>query len=502
MKKYLFVPGGLMVVGALVRAALTLHWDTTAIVLAAGGLLALVVAIGANWQNVRDWFRDPRGVFVVNSILTTLLFVAILGLVNAIASFRPLQLDLTAAGRNTLTAQTRTGLERMTQDVVFQQFGRTRDASVDELLAAFANASPRIRVAFTDVEASPQEARAFGILRDGAVVVSAGDRWRKVEKPTEPALYLAATQVTETREPLVCFATGEGEHGLDDKGATGYAALATALAAAGYRTERVALQQGPVPETCEMVFVGGPSAGMPAEAFGRIDAYLAAGGRLVLLIDPPVDANTKAWLAPRGVTVGTGLIVETNQAGRQVGAGPDSPLALAYFDHDITRGFEVATLFSRAVPLALAGKAEIGLPVPLAGTGDRAFERTDLSVQGIQFREGQDRRGPFLLAVASRFPRGLKEDRSVREGRLVVFGDSDFLTNAHLAKQGNRDLALRVVAWMADEQQARVVSLADRQNRRTTMTERARTVMYGVNVGLLPLLPLLAGIVQFLRSRR
>lgn len=501
MKKYLFVPGGLMVVAALMRAALTLQWDTAAIVLAAGGLLALIVAIAANWQGVRDWFRDPRGVFVLNSVLTTLLFVAILGLINAVASFRSPQVDLTAAGRNTLAAETRTGLGQVTQDVTFKQFGRARDANVDELLAAFANASPRIRVSFTDVEASPQEARAFGVLRDGTVIVSAGDRWRKVEKPTEPALYLATTQVTQAREPLVCFTTGEGERGLDDKGPTGFATLATSLAAAGYRTERLALQRGPVPDACEMLVVGGPSAGLSQEALNRIDAYLAAGGRLVLLVDPPVDALTRAWLAIRGVAVGDGIIVETNQAGRQVGAGPDSPLALAYFDHDITRGFEVATLFSRATPLALT-KAEIGLPQPLAGTGDRAFERVDLSAQGIEFREGLDRRGPFLLAVASRFPRGLKEDRAVREARMVVFGDSDFLTNAHLAKQGNRDLALRVVAWMADEREARIVSLSDRQNRRTTLTERMRTLMYAVNVGLLPLLAMLAGIVQFVRSRR
>jgi hypothetical protein len=34
------------------------------------------------------------------------------------------------------------------------------------------------------------------------------------------------------------------------------------------------------------------------------------------------------------------------------------------------------------------------------------------------------------------------------------------------------------------------------------MTERTRVVMYIVNLGLLPLIPLLAGIVQFIRSRR
>jgi ABC-type uncharacterized transport system involved in gliding motility auxiliary subunit len=99
-------------------------------------------------------------------------------------------------------------------------------------------------------------------------------------------------------------------------------------------------------------------------------------------------------------------------------------------------------------------------------------------------------------------PRGLTDDQNVQEGRLVVFGDSDVITNAYLNRQGNRDLALRVVAWLAGEEEARSVSLGDRQNRRTSLTERTRTWMYVVNLGLLPLLPLVAGLVQLIRARR
>ncbi len=502
MKKYLFLPGGLMVVGALLWAAFTLHWDTTAVTLLVGGLLALTIGVAANWQNVRDWFRDPRGIFVLNSIFSTLLLVAVLGLVNAIASFNALHADLTAAGRNTLTAETRTGLARVDKDVVLKQFGRTRDAAVDELLAAFTNASRRITAAFADVERAPQDARTYGVLRDGTVIVSAGDKWRKVEKPTEPALYQAITQVVQDKETLVCFQTGDGEHGLDDTGAAGLSMWGLSLRAAGYRVDRVAMQQGDVPAACEVLVIAGPATDLAPEAIGRLDAWMANGGRLALMVDPPVPPGLRAWLAPRGIIPGDGLIIETNPAGRQVGAGPESPLALAYFDHPITRGFELATIYDRAVPLTLLKQAQIGIPGPLAGTGDRAFERLNPADTGTAFQEGRDRKGPFLLGVASRVPRGLKEDQAVREGRFVVFGDSDFVSNAQIQRQGNRDFSLRTIAWLAGEQEARVVSLSDRQNRRTSMTEQMRTVMYVVNLGLLPLLPLLAGVVLVIRAKR
>jgi ABC-type uncharacterized transport system involved in gliding motility auxiliary subunit len=502
MKKYLFLPGGLMVVAALAWAAMTLRWDTTAIVLAAGGLLALAVAVAANWQSVSDWFRDPRGIFVLNSILTTILLVAVLGLVNAIASLRAAQLDMTAAGRNTLTDETREGLDRLQQDVELKQFGRARDSAIDQLLAAFANETRRVRVGYSDPELAPQEARTYGVMRDGTVIVSGGAKWRKVEKATEPALFQAIAQVTMDREPVVCFSTGQGERGVDDQGAAGLSHLASAVAAAGYKAERIALQQAPVPRSCEVLVVPGPSAGLSPEALSHVSDYLGDGGRLALMIDPPVDAALKAWLEPRGITTGDGYIIETNPASKQVGAGPESPLALKYFNHPIAAGFELATIYHRAIPLGLQRQAQIGLPEPLAGTGDRAFERVDLTVLGAEFREGRDRPGPFLLAIASIFPRGLRDDKTVQEGRMVVFGDSDFLTNAFVNRQGNRDLALRVIAWLAGEREARVVSLSDRQNRRTSMTEQMKTVMYVVNLGVLPLLPLIAGLVQFIRSRK
>ncbi len=40
------------------------------------------------------------------------------------------------------------------------------------------------------------------------------------------------------------------------------------------------------------------------------------------------------------------------------------------------------------------------------------------------------------------------------------------------------------------------------ENRRIELTERMRAWMYIVNLGILPLIPLIAGIIVFIRSRR
>ena len=81
-------------------------------------------------------------------------------------------------------------------------------------------------------------------------------------------------------------------------------------------------------------------------------------------------------------------------------------------------------------------------------------------------------------------------------------GDTDFISNTWLRRQGNRDFFLRTLAWLIGEQEATIVAVESRENRRIDMTQGTRAWMYIVNIGLLPLIPLLAGIVVYVRARR
>jgi hypothetical protein len=194
------------------------------------------------------------------------------------------------------------------------------------------------------------------------------------------------------------------------------------------------------------------------------------------------------------------VIVETSGAGRAIGAGPENPVSSEYRDHPVTRGFDERVILGRAVPLGTA-PTEIGRPVPLALTGATAFERVDVMSQATELREDRDRRGPFALAVATSIARGSR-DASLPEPRLIVTADSDFLANGLITWRANREFAVRMVAWLAGEEEARVIAEGERQNRRVALTERRAAWMYVVNLGVLPLLPLAAGLARLFRSRR
>ena len=495
MRRFAFVPGALMVVTAVLWAGFTLRWGAPPTVLAAGGVLALAVGVAANWRRVREWFGDPRGVFALNTALSTLLLLAVLLLVNALAGLRAVTFDWTGARRHTLAPETVALVEGLRADIVLKQMGRLRDPSARRLLKAVAARAPRVRVETVDIDAAPGEARRYGVTRAGSVVVEAGPRYRRVDALTEPALATAILQVSSAVEPRVCFAAGEGGHGLEDAGPQGLSGLASVLAASNYQTAAVSLVEGEVPQACTALVVAGAANGPGSDVLARIDRFLVRGGRLLLAVDPPVDAGVSSFLARFGIAAGRGVIIETSGAGRAVGAGPENPISFVYHDHPITRGFDERTIFGRAAPLGIT-PTEIGDPRPLASTADTAFERLDPVSQATRFREGRDRRGPFALAVATSIPRGSR-DAALPEPRIVVTGDSDFLANGLITWIANRDLAVRMIAWLAGVEEARVVAVSARQNRRVQLTERRRTWMYLTNLLLLPLLPLSAGLLAF-----
>jgi len=486
MKKFAFLPGALMALAGVVSAALTLTWNTASITLAAGGALALAVGLAVNWQEIRDWFRDPRGVFAVNTGLSTLLLVAILGILNASTALKPATFDLTSSGRNTLATETRSILKKLPGDVALKQFGRTPDPRVDELVGSMARESARIKPQFVDAEKSLQQAREYGVLRNGTVIVEYGAKYRKIEQVTEPALATALLQVTSTQEPMVCFAQGDGERGIEDLGSTGLSMWRGALTASNYRADVISLARQDVPQACSVLVVAGLGSGFGQARLERLSRYLEAGGRIAFLVDPPVDAEVSAWLRPFGVGVGAGIAIDNSQGGRSVGTGPEMPLGVSYNNHPITRGLGVATIYDRAVPLSVE-RPQTGKPVALVATGGGSFEKLDLASPSLTFREGRDRPGPLTLAIAVTIPRQGK-DAALPESRLVVFGDADWVTNANIGRQANRDLALRMAAWLAGEEEAHIVATGDRENRRISMTEGMRTTMYVVNLFLLPLL--------------
>ena len=88
------------------------------------------------------------------------------------------------------------------------------------------------------------------------------------------------------------------------------------------------------------------------------------------------------------------------------------------------------------------------------------------------------------------------------EGRLVVLGTSTFASNQGLGFQGNRDLFLNIVAWLAGQEGEISVRAKDtRQNPIFLTSAQSRAVLW-LSLAVLPGAVMVCGIWLVVRRRR
>ena len=88
-----------------------------------------------------------------------------------------------------------------------------------------------------------------------------------------------------------------------------------------------------------------------------------------------------------------------------------------------------------------------------------------------------------------------------KKARLVVFGDSDFASNA-FGLQGNGNLFLNTVSWLAQDETFISIRPKNPEDRRLTMTEAQGRLVSYVMLLLLPAGVLITGVSVWMKRRK
>src|SRR4029078_3133177 len=144
-------------------------------------------------------------------------------------------------------------------------------------------------------------------------------------------------------------------HANETSDRTGYSTIASSLKNDNFETETIVLaQQKAVPDDASVLVVAGPKrAFFPAE-IEMLKKYLAKGGKIMLLLDPPDRAgsppprNLIARARDWGIDVGTNIVVDVSGMGQLLGTDVSVPVAAKYETHPITDRFNLLTAFPLA----------------------------------------------------------------------------------------------------------------------------------------------------------
>ena len=491
--------------------------------LAVTGLAMVAVHTLSQWRGILAFFSRRQAREGAAATSGVVLALGILIAANYILSRQNVRWDLTAAQQYSLSDQTRRVLEALEAPISVLVFAREAEfPSYRDRLDEYAYVSSQVDVEYIDVDGSPRRAQQYEVQAYGTIVFEYEGRIERTTSSTEQELTNALIKAVEGEERTVYFVQGHGERDPEGDDRNGYGAVRDALGRDNFRVETVVLAQtGEAPADATVLVVAGPSTDLlPAEA-DLLRDYLEGGGKLLLMLDPPdteddpPQPNLLALAGEWGIELGADVVVDASGVGQLLGTDASVPVAASYPPHTITDGFNLLTAFplARSVrPVAGGVSGRIGEVV--VETGARSWAEADLS----QLATGEvtldedagDVPGPVPIAavVAQTIDEpdptedgenagedgeedagaddADADDDAPRQARLAVFGDSDFASNAAVGIQGNRDLVLNTINWLAQQENLIAIRPREPEDRRITLTADQQWRIFWLSIALLP----------------
>ena len=254
------------------------------------------------WEAVR---RGPRR--VVPLVVGVIGLLGCAGFTLALTYRHNVRVDLTPERRYTLSTHARKILGGLERDIHVTAFVRSEDPrtpGIKDLLWRVAAETPRVSYEFVDLNRSPALAARYGIDRYGALVIESGGRRRDIANLSEGLFVSAVLAVTRERERVVYFVTGHGEHSPESTDRKiGYSTAKRTLEEELFHVRELALI-GPdgIPADATLVVIAGPRKDYLPDEITHLEAYVARGGNVLLMLDPESPPALAAFAARYGIT--------------------------------------------------------------------------------------------------------------------------------------------------------------------------------------------------------
>ncbi|MCI0546994.1 MAG: GldG family protein [Candidatus Rokubacteria bacterium] len=514
---------------ALAVEAILLETGVWTIALGAvGGLLAAWGGYGLRAE-LAGLVRHRRGEIAVYT-------AGVVGVLLALAylSVRyPVRLDLTEAGRFSLSEPTVTMLRRLDRPVHVAFFHDPMMRETVELYELMARETPQLTLEFHDPVLNPAPARMFGVQFAGTSVMESEGRRLQVHGGSETDIANGILRVSRSATQRVCFLDGHGEpdpwsleshdhlegapghtHGLGAQYVLherhGMARARHALETMNYAAAKVSLLQGGDGlRGCALLVVAGPKLPLLPVEVAAIRAYLDGGGHGFFMLDPFVQTGLEPLLREYGIAVDDDIVIDEAS---HFWADLSAPAVSTYNRHQITRDLPL-TFFPGARSLSPTPERVPGTSVvALVNSSRRSWGQRHR--ERVEFLKGQDAPGPHtLMVVALRRPgapdaaealRGGADPASAagdRRSRIAVVGDSDFATNSFFPIMGNGALFLNTVNYLAAQESLIGIQPRAHDLPRVNLTNRQMKGTFFLSVVLVPALLAVVGTAMWWRRR-
>jgi ABC-type uncharacterized transport system involved in gliding motility auxiliary subunit len=339
----------------------------------------------------------------------------------------------------------------------------------------------------------------------GAMMTGGAARVKSFQ--AEETISSAISGLVQGKPAKVYVTAGSGEYNLisSDKDPAGYSLLAARMASQNVELLPLKLgEQEGVPADADAVMVAGPKFAFPAPSVAALQAYLAKPGRLLLLLDPGAPTGLEGILAEQGVVVDADKIfrkVAMLTSGGLTQGVNEETVGTRFSGHPAIRwvenvGGSLRFGASRSItikPVVVANpvKAEM-----LVETSDRYWAKSWPLAGGKKsdFVEGDDRKGPFVVAAAVDGSVPGDKGKESPALRAVVVGSASAFANQNISPL-EVDFMVNAVQWVLGRSDALGISPKTPKDFSVSLDDgQQRMIMLSTLLGI----PAVTGILGFL----
>lgn len=430
-----------------------------------------------------------------NVAVQIVVMLAIISMIAFVTNRRNYRADLTENNIFSLADQTTKLLEGLKKPVEIKAFFRNAESNqIKTLLDEYNYYSSNIVYEIIDPDQEPGIAKQYGISQLNSLVFKSGIKKEMVTEISEANITNAIIKVSREQDKVIYFTTGHGERSINDNSAEGLSQAVDGIRKENHlvKTINIAVSKS-IPDSASVVAVIGPKALFFPMELDTLASFVENGGKLLLMLDPESPQGIKDFASKYKVIVGNNMVIDASGLGQLFGSGPGVPIIQTYdVNHAITKGFGVMSFFpytSSVTPMSEKDGWEI---TELAKTSENSWADADYSSGAVSFDQNSDIQGPVTVAAIA------KKNESV----AAIFGDSDFAKNAYLGQQGNGNLFLNTINFLAEEEDLISIRPKQPQDSRLTLTQADVTSIFYLVVIAIPLLLVILGVVVFLKRNR
>jgi len=503
---------------------------TIALILGLLGVASLAIYIILNLSTLKQSFKRKSFLYSSNLFLIVILVLAILVIINYFFANHHYRIDFTEAKLHSLSDQSVQVLKSLKKDLKINCFFREGNygrPNMEHLMEIYAYHSKKIKYEFIDPDKNPGLVKRYEISEDGTTIFESGEKESRITSSSEEDITNALIKISREQKKIIYFLEGHGEASIEESDERGYSLAKEELEKLAYEVKKLSLALSETfPKDCALLVIPGPEKDLLPNELDTIRNYIQKGGRVFFMVDPQNAPGLKSFLKEYGIQLEDDLVVDT--VSRLLGGDYFMPVVSEYEYHDITKKFRYATFFPYARSVETTEEKPEGVSAEiLAKSSPNSWSERQLDQREVAFDKEKDKAGPIPLAAVAtvEYKEEKKEEKekgketeeekeeqakeeetqeesqSKPEGRMAVFGDSDFASNTYYNLSGNGNFFLNTINWLTEERDLISIQPRTSSPRTIQLTPSQGRMIFFVSLIILPLIILVIGISIWVRRR-